>query len=116
MRMNPFVAYSKLPMSFRNMYQRGGGGRGNFMVAIACAMTGLLVLNIWSVLLVVVIVTHTSLVGKHYIEAGPYALLLVVVFAFEILSINSVFRRADSDPTFAHQVRSTSPMVSKCMP
>jgi hypothetical protein len=112
MRMNPFVAYAKLPMSFRKLYQSRGGGRGNFLVAVACAMTGLLIVNIWSVLLIVVSVTHTSLVGKHHIEAGPYALLLAFVFGLEILFVRFVFRRADSDPTFAEQVRSTRPMVS----
>jgi hypothetical protein len=111
MRMNLLVAYAKLPMSFRKLYQSRGGGRGNFVVAVACAMTGFLIVNIWSVLLIVVSVTHTSLVGKHYIEAGPYALVLAFVFALEILFVRFVFRRAESDPTFA-ELRSTRPMIS----
>jgi hypothetical protein len=112
MTMNPFVAYAKLPMSFRNLYQSRRSGRGNFVVAIACAMSGLLIVNIWSLLLIVVSVTHTSVVGKRYIEAGPYALILAFVFVLEILFVRFVFGRADSDPTFAKQVQSTRPTVS----
>jgi hypothetical protein len=113
MGMNPFVLYSRLPMSFRNLYQSMRGGRGNFVVAIACAMSGLLIVNIWSILLIVVSVTHTSLVGKRNIEAGSYALFLAIVFILEVLFVRFVFRRADSDPTFGNQVRLTSPTVSK---
>jgi len=112
MSMNPFVAYAKLPMSFRNLYQSKRGRRGNFVIAIACAMTGLLLVNIWSVLLIVASVTHTSLVGRHRIEAAPYALILAFAFVIEVLFVGFVFTRADRDPTFAKQIRSTRPRVS----
>jgi hypothetical protein len=110
--MNLFVAYAKVPMSFLNLYLRGRKSTGRYLVAIACAMTGILVINIWSALLVIVIVTRTSLVGTHYIEAGTYALFLALVFFFELAFVHFVQRRALNDPGFAKQVAASSPKVS----
>jgi hypothetical protein len=110
--MNPFVAYAKVPMSFLNLYLRGRDSRGRYLVAIACAMAGILVINIWSALLVIAIVTHTSLVGTHYVEAGTYALFLGLVFALELAFVHFVQRKVLNDPSFAKQVAATSPKVS----
>jgi hypothetical protein len=110
--MNPFVAYAKVPMSFLNLYLPGRESTGRYLVAIACAMTGILVINIWSALLVIVIVTRTSLVGSHYIEAGTYALFLALVFVLELAFVYFVQRRVLNDPGFARQVAATSPKVS----
>jgi len=110
--MSPFVAYAKIPMSFLNLYRLRGGSRGHYMVAIAFAMSGVLVINIWSALLVIVIVTRTSLVGTHYIEGGTYALFLALVFVFELAFVHFVQRRVLNDPGFAKQVAATSPKVS----
>ena len=49
--MNPFAAYAKFPMSFRNLYQSRRDGLGKSLVAIASDMTGLLIVNIWSLIL-----------------------------------------------------------------
>ena len=65
--MNPFVANAKLQMSFRNLYRRSRDRRSDSASAIACAMTTLLVINIWSILLIVVLVTRTSLIRKHHL-------------------------------------------------
>jgi hypothetical protein len=73
--MNPLVAYAKVPMSFLNLYRRRDS-RGKYLLAIACAMTGILIVNVWSGLLIAVCVTHTSLVGTRIIEAGTYSSIL----------------------------------------
>ena len=110
--MNPFVAYAKVVMSFRNLYLRGRESTDGYHVAIACAMTGILVINIWSVLLVIVIAARASFVGTHYIDADTYALFLALVFVLELGFVHFVQRRVVNDPTFAKQVAATSPKVS----
>jgi hypothetical protein len=65
-----------------------------------------------SALLVIVVVTRTSLVGTHYIEAGTYALFLALVFAVELAFVHFVQRRVLNDPGFAKQVAAISPKVS----
>jgi len=110
--MKPFVAYAKIPMSFLNLYRLRGGARGHYTVAIAFAMSGVLVINIWSALLVLAIVTNTSLVGTHFVEAGPYALFVALVFALELTFVHFVQKRVRNDPIFAKKVATTSPRVS----
>lgn len=63
-------------------------------------------------LLLIVIITHTSLVGKHYVQAGPYALAVGLLFLVELAFVKHVQRRVGSDPASANQVALTSHTVS----
>jgi hypothetical protein len=109
--MNPLVAYAKVPMSFLNLYRRRDS-RGKYLLAIACAMTGILIVNIWSGLLIAVCVTHTSLVGTRIIEAGTYSSILAGLFVLELAFVHLVQQKVYRDPSFAKQVRDTSPKIS----
>jgi len=48
----------------------------------------------------------------HFVEAGPYALFLALVFELELAFVHFVQKKVRSDPGFAKQVATTSPRVS----
>ena len=110
--MNPIVAYAKLLMSFRNLYQSRRDGMGKSVVAIACAMTGLLVVNIWTVILLVSLVDHGWLANRRRLGPVEFAALCACLFMVEFILANRVFTMADRDREFASRVASASPLIS----
>jgi hypothetical protein len=109
--MNLLVAYAKVPMSFLSLYRRREA-HGKYVVAIACAMTGILVVNVWSGLLLFVCVTHTSLIGMRVVQPDIYSLILAAIFIFELAFVHFVQKKVERDRSFASQVGNTSPRIS----
>jgi hypothetical protein len=110
--MNPFVAYAKLPMSFRNLYQSRRDGLGKSVVAIACAMTGLLIVNIWTLILLVSLVDHGRLASRRRLGPVEYAALCACLLIVELILVDRVFTKVERDKGFALRVASTSPRIS----
>jgi hypothetical protein len=110
--MKPFVAYAKLPMSFRNLYQSRRDGLGKSLVAIACAMTGLLIVNIWSLILLVSLVDHGWLASRRRLGPLEFAALCAGLFIVELILVDRVFTKVDRDKEFASRVVPVSPRIS----
>jgi hypothetical protein len=110
--MNLFVAYAKLPMSFRNLYQSRHDGPGKSVVAIACGMTGFLIVNIWSLILLVSLVEHGWLASRRKLGPVEFAALCAGLFIVELILVDRVFTKVDRDKGFASRVVQASPRIS----
>jgi hypothetical protein len=110
--MNLLVAYAKLQMSFRNLYQKRHDGLGKSVLAIACAMTGLLIVNIWSLILLVSLVDHGWLASRRRLGPVEFAALCAGLFMAELILVDRIFAKIDRDKRFAFRVVPTSPRIS----
>ena len=110
--MNPFVAYAKLMMSFRNLYQIRRDGLGKSVVAIASAMTGLLIVNVWTLVLLVSLVDHGWLASRRRLGPVEFAALCACLLIVELIIVNRVFTKVERDKGFGLCVASTSPRIS----
>jgi hypothetical protein len=70
--MNPLAAYAMLPMSFLNLYRQRGRGRDTFSMALA--MASLLLVNQWSLGLLVLAVLKLRLDATALFHRGPLSL------------------------------------------
>ena len=111
--MNLLVAYAKLPMSFRNLYQRRHDGGGKSLVAIASALTGLLIVNIWSLLLLVSLIDHGWSASRRRPGHWEFGALCAGVFVVEMILVDRIFARVHRDKGFADRVISSSQRISK---
>jgi hypothetical protein len=95
--------------SFQNIYRRADPG-GRYVVTIACAMSALLIANIWSVVLLI------SLDGwsASHQRIGPtdFGLLCAGLVLAEIIFVDRAFSKIDRDEAFAARVASASPRIS----
>lgn len=110
--MNPFIAHAKLLMSFRNLYQRRHEGLGKSVLAVACAMTGLLIVNIWTLILLVSLVDHGWLASRRRLGPVEFAALCAGLLIVELILVDRIFTKVDRDRGFASRVESTSSRIS----
>jgi hypothetical protein len=110
--MNPVVAYAKIATSFQDLYRRRGSKR-RYTITIASAMSALLLVNIWSLLLLVSVVDHGRLASRPRIGPVEYASLCALLVVAEFILVDRVFSKIDRDKAFAEQVAAASPHISK---
>ena len=109
--MNPLVTYAKIAKSFQNMYrQRDPDGR--YTITIASAMSALLLINIWTLVLLVSLVDRGYLTSRRRIDPVEFAALCVGLFTVEIILVDRVFTKVDRDERFASRVAPASPRIS----
>lgn len=109
--MNLLVVYAKIPMSFWNLY-RQQRPQANYTIAIACAMTSILVINIWSLCLLISLVDHGWLASRRRISAGEFMALIFGVLVVELIFVDFVQKRVARDAEFAVRVKAASPKIS----
>lgn len=109
--MNPLVTYAKIVMSFMNLYRRRRS-QGNHAVAITFAMSGILVVNVWSLLLLVSLVDRGWLAERSRLSAGEFAGLLLGILVVELTLVNFVQNKAARDAGFAARVGTPPPNIS----
>lgn len=109
--MNPVVAYAKIAKSFQNLYQRGGSG-GRYTLVIAVAMSALLLVNLWCLVLLVSLVDHGRLAGRPWLGPVRYASLCALLVVVELILVDRVFTKFDIDEAFAARVGPAPPRIS----
>lgn len=109
--MNPLVKYAKIVISFQNLYrQRDPNSR--YTIVIASAMTALLMINIWALILLASFVDHGWLASRRRIEPVEFTGLCVGLFVMQMVLIDFVFTKVEGDKQFASRVAHASPRVS----
>jgi hypothetical protein len=109
--MNPLVKYAKIVTSFQNLYrQRDPNSR--YTVAVASAMSGLLIINIWTFILLASFVDHGWFASRRRITPVEFAGLFVGLFVVQMILIDFVFTKVDGDKRFASRVVPASPRIS----
>jgi hypothetical protein len=109
--MSPVVAYAKIAMSFWNLY-RQRRPQANYTAAIACAMSGIFVINIWSCILCISLVDHGWLASRREISRIEFAMLLLGVLIAELLFVDFVKKKVTRDKRFFAEVGAASPSIS----
>lgn len=109
--MNPMLMYAKIPMSFLNLYRRRSAG-GNYKFAIAFAMFGILVVNVWSLLLIISVLNHGWLVTRPRISGIEFVGLAVGALIAELVFVNAVLDKTRHDATFAKHLKTADPKIS----
>jgi hypothetical protein len=108
---NPLVTYAKIAKSFQNMYrQRDPAGR--YTITIASAMSALLLINIWSLVLLVSLLDHGWLASRRKIGPVEFAAMCAALFTVEIILVDRVFTKVDRDERFASRVAPASPRIA----
>lgn len=108
---NPLFTYAKIAKSFQNMYrQRNPGGR--YTITIASAMSALLLINIWSLILLVSLLDHGWLASRPRIGPVGFAAMCVALFTVEIILVDRVFTKVDRDESFAARVAPAPPHIA----
>jgi hypothetical protein len=111
--MNLLVSYAKIPMSFFNLY-RQQRPRHAYTVAIACVMSTIILINLWTLILLVSLVDRGWL--QDSAEFGPvdFAEVFLGIVCVELLFVIYVQRKVARDVHFAERVRNAPPLVSVC--
>jgi hypothetical protein len=109
--MSFLVIYAKIPMSFLNLYRRRRP-QANYTLAIACAMSGILVANIWSFFLLLSFVDHGWLAARRRIAPLEFTGLLFGIFLAELVFVSYVRSKVSHDKEFASRVCTASPSIS----
>lgn len=110
--MNPVVAYAKIAKSFQNMYRERDPSR-NTVLAIACAMFGILAVNVWTLILLVSQLDHGWLGNRRRITGVEFAFFGFCAFVAEYILVYRVFDRLKTDKAFASLVAPATPNVAK---
>jgi hypothetical protein len=110
--MNPVVAYAKVVKSFQNLYLDRDPSR-NTVVAIACAMSGIFLVNVWTIVLLVSLFDHGWLGNRREISGIEFSLLALCLFAAEYILVYRVLNRVKTDKAFASIVAPAAPNVAK---
>jgi hypothetical protein len=98
-------------MSFWNLYRRRRA-QASYTVAIACAMSGILMVNVWSFVLFVSLIDHGWLAERRRISPGEFSALLLGVLLAELIFVNFVQNKVAQDVRFAIKVKASPPSIS----
>lgn len=109
--MNLLVTYAKIPMSFLNLYRRRSR-QGSYTVAIAFAMSGIFVVNVWSFVLLTSLIDHGWLSERPKITSREFAVFLLGVLLAELAFVSFVQNKAARDARFAARVSGSRPSIS----
>jgi hypothetical protein len=105
------VVYAKIAKSFQNLYRRQDSKR-RYTITVAYAMSALLLLNIWSLFLLVSLVDHGGLASRPRIGPVEYASFCVLLVVAESIFVDRVFAKIDRDIAFAARVGPAPPRIS----
>ena len=108
--MNVFATYASLVMSFANLYRRERGP-GKSVVAIACAMTGLLLGNLLSIFFFFA-ATRPRYMAYHEIDRELLLIIAFPLFLAELAFVTFVHREVGRSGAFAKRVRAASPKIA----
>jgi hypothetical protein len=108
---NAVVAYAKIAKSFQNLYRRRGSKR-RYTITIAYAMSALLLVNIWSLFLLVSLVDHGRLASRPRIDPVEYASFCALLVVAVSIFVDRVFAKIDGDIAFAARVGPAPPRIS----
>jgi len=109
--MNPLITYAKIAKSFQTIYrQRAPDSR--YTIAIACALCALLLINIWSLILLVSLVDHGWLSSRRRIGPVEYSVVCAGLFIAEMIVVDRVFTKIDTDEGFASRILPAPPRIS----
>jgi hypothetical protein len=111
--MNLLVSYAKIPMSFFNLYRQRRPRRA-YTVAIACVMSTIILINLWTVILLVSLVDRDWLTDSAEFGAVDFAEVFLGIAFIELLFVIYVQRKVARDIHFAERVRDAPPLVSIC--
>lgn len=109
--MNPVVAYAKIAKSFQNLYRRRNL-HSRYTITIAYAMSALLLVNIWSLFLLVSLVDRGTLASRPRIGPVEYASFCLLLVVAESIFVDRVFATIDRDIAFAARVGPAPPRIS----
>lgn len=112
MFVNPLSMYAKIPMAFMNLYRLHHRDQASYTLAIAIAMSGILLVNIWSILLLVLLLNPAWLSTRPKIGPVEFTGLLLAVLIVEIHFVDSVQKRATRDVAFGARVRDEPPSTA----
>jgi hypothetical protein len=108
--MNAFDTYALLPASLLNLYHRRGiPGFSTF--AIAFALTGMLVLNVWSILCLIDLLVRVNVIRPIVSSPGYYVLMVIGAFFAEVAIVRLVQEKTVRSLPFAALVRSAPPQI-----
>ena len=107
--MSPLVAHARIAKSLQNIYRRADPN-GRYVVTIACAMSALLITNMWSVVLLVSLDGWSA--SRQRIGPAEFALSCLGLVMAEIILVDRAFSKIDRDEAFAARVASASPRIS----
>jgi hypothetical protein len=108
--MNLLIAYSLLPTSLRRLYERKGiGGVG--AATIAFAMTGLLIVNLWSLVWLFSALYPEPLRNSHIEWRAVVSIVLVAIFLAELFFVKLVARRIVRERAFADHMQAARPVI-----
>jgi len=108
--MKAFDAYALLPASLLNLYHRRGN-LGFNTLAIAFALTGMLVMNVWSILCLIDMLVRVNVIGPILSSPGYYVLMVVGTFFVEVAIVRLVQEKTLHSLPFAALVRSAPPRI-----
>lgn len=108
--MNLLRVYSLLPMSLANLYRRSGM-RSHSTVAVALAMSGLFIVNAWSLFWFCVASFAPDLKTSLAPAPAPLVALMLGVFLAEYLFVSYVERRVHRDTSYAASVQTARPAI-----
>lgn len=108
--MNLLRAYSRLPMSLANLYRRRGV-RGHSTIAVALAMSELLIVNVWSLLWFCIAFLEPDLKTSRALAPTPLIVFMFGVFLAELGFVSYVERRVHRDACFAASVQAAKPAI-----
>jgi hypothetical protein len=109
--MSLLVAYARIATSLRNLYGRHSP-KSNTTVAVAFAMSGLFVINVWTILLCASLVDHGWLASRRRISGIELALFLFGVVFAEFIAVGLVDRKMARDRTFFARVGTAPPKIA----
>jgi hypothetical protein len=109
--MSPVVAYAKIAMSFLNLYRRHRP-KDSYTAAIAFAMSGLFIINMWTLLLCVSLVDHGWLASRRRISRIEFAMLFLGIVFAEFLAVDLINRKLSRDKIFFAKVGAAPPSIS----
>jgi hypothetical protein len=111
--MNILVAYAKIPMSFFNLY-RQRRPRASYSLAIACVMSTIVIINLWTLLLMVSMIDRELITEGPRVDGVELAGVLMGILLLEIGFVYFVQTKVARDAAFAERVRNAPPLVSIC--
>jgi len=112
--MSPLIKYARLCRSFSALY--GDRGSGEYDVAVAAALTGVLALNGWTVALIALSFCNPQSSAVPSVDRASLLFVASIVFFGKLALIKYIRRRSDRDPAFHRATLGASVAIShRCL-
>jgi hypothetical protein len=109
--MNPVTTYAKIVMAFLSLY-RHQRRQASYTLAVAIAMSSILVVNIWSLLLLISLIDPGWLLARRRIGLIEYCALVLIVLVAELIFVDLVQKKASGDSSFGTHLRAVRPSIA----